>query len=100
MAAGFGLTEDQYAELLAFQNYRCYICQRPARNKRLAVDHDHSCTAGHDPKIGCTLCIRGLLDKNCNFYVLGRLGDDPVALQRGIDYLVDPPYQRLLRGKL
>lgn len=53
----FGLTEEQYDQMLVQQNGVCKICERPSRGRcsRLAVDHDHK-----------TGKIRGLLCMVCN----------------------------------
>lgn len=51
----YGLTPEQYQEMLDSQNGVCAICETPPTDKRLAVDHDHD-----------TGAIRGLLCKNCN----------------------------------
>jgi Recombination endonuclease VII len=51
-----GISEGQYAEMLARQSGACAICLRPCKTgRRLAVDHDHS-----------TGRIRGLLCFRCN----------------------------------
>lgn len=92
--ATFGLTDEQYWAIYAFQQNRCAICQRATgRAKHLAVDHDHRCQAGHPPDQGCRECWRGLLCGPCN-QLLGRY--DPEALQRALDYLTDPPAQQVL----
>lgn len=80
----YGITGEQYAQLLAAQGGVCYICHRKPGAKRLAVDHSH-----------VTGRVRGLLCRNCNRDVLGHLKDDPAALQRAIDYLTETPAQRL-----
>lgn len=60
----YGITEEQYNELLQKQGGCCAVCRRPAEHfhRRLAVDHDHK-----------TLRIRGLLCLNCNRVIVGRL---------------------------
>lgn len=92
--ATYGITENEYWALYEAQGGRCYICQRATgRSKRLAVDHDHSCCP-ETP--ACGRCVRGLLCKLCNRDVLGHLRDSIEALQRGIDYLTNPPARRVL----
>jgi len=76
----FGLSKQEYMDILDSQGGVCYICERKPVNRRLAVDHDHS-----------TGNVRGLLCKGCNRDILGHLRDDPAALQRAIDYLHSPP---------
>jgi hypothetical protein len=75
----------------------CFICQRATgKTKRLAVDHDHDCDAGHDRNMGCPKCIRALLCGPCNRLV-GFL--DAEALARAIEVLTNPPAQRFLLAK-
>lgn len=76
----YGITEDEYTQLLVWQGGRCYICNRRPASKRLAVDHSHT-----------TGAVRGLLCRNCNRNVLGHLREDVLALERAISYLLDPP---------
>lgn len=55
----YGITEEQYASLLASQNGVCKLCQQPPKQKkRLQVDHCHK-----------TNEIRGLLCQDCNLMV-------------------------------
>jgi hypothetical protein len=52
----YGITEEQYQELLKKQNGVCALCCKlPDSNRRLAVDHNHK-----------TGKIRGLLCSRCN----------------------------------
>lgn len=77
----FGITEDQYDELLRKQDGCCAVCKRPADSfkTRLAVDHDHA-----------SMAIRGLLCFKCNKYVVGRHRRDAGAslLKQAYEYLV------------
>lgn len=59
----FGITLDQYEELLNRQENCCAVCKRHKDNFKtnLAVDHDH-----------ITGEIRGLLCTHCNRYHVGR----------------------------
>ncbi|WP_231367689.1 MULTISPECIES: endonuclease VII domain-containing protein [unclassified Thioalkalivibrio] len=73
-----GVTQDEYLALYKKQEGRCGICERRLYSKRyksFCVDHDHS-----------TGRIRGLLCHNCN-RAIGMLKDDPIALQRAIDWV-------------
>jgi hypothetical protein len=80
----YKMTPEQYNNMLIAQNYICAVCQQPCKTERgLAVDHDHSCCPGNK---SCGKCIRGLLCINCN-RGLGMFQDDPVLLNRAIDYL-------------
>jgi hypothetical protein len=64
----YGLTLEQYDEMLASQDGKCFLCgttdTSPKNN--FAVDHDHACCPGSKT---CGKCIRGLLCFNCNFVV-------------------------------
>lgn len=59
----FGITREQYDDILRRQKGCCAICGRHSDEftKRLAVDHDHH-----------TKEIRGLLCSYCNRSILGR----------------------------
>ena len=83
--ARFGLTPDQYKEMLDAQNGACAICCKPektvdprnGRVKALAVDHNHA----NDE-------IRGLLCQNCNKGI-GNLGDSVDILIAAAAYLME-----------
>ena len=80
----YGLTRDDYVDLEKSQNGLCKICgEKEKYNKRLSVDHDHTCCPG---ATSCGKCIRGLLCSRCN-KVLGQLNDNKILLQKMIDYL-------------
>ncbi len=51
----FGLSLEDYKQLLYKQNNVCAICERPDPRQRLSVDHSH-----------ITGKVRGLLCGNCN----------------------------------
>jgi hypothetical protein len=94
----YGISEEKYQELLAWQGDKCYMCGRKPQARRLAIDHDHKCCPG---KISCGKCVRGLLcadnDRGCNHTVLGNITGIPMAM-RVVDYLVMSPFQRMLAG--
>lgn len=80
----YGLTKDDYVDLEKSQNGVCKICgEKEKLNKRLSVDHDHTCCSG--PK-SCGKCIRGLLCSRCN-KVLGQINDNIDLLKKMISYL-------------
>ena len=63
----YGLTPEEYQEMLEAQNHRCAICgisEVHAENSRLCVDHNHD-----------TGEVRGLLCKKCN-QAIGLLQDN------------------------
>jgi len=62
----YGITSEQFDEMLAAQGGGCGICGHTAtkgRWDRLAVDHDHACCA---EKRSCGKCVRGILCGGCN----------------------------------
>lgn len=73
----YGITLEQYEELLAKQGNACAICQKPADyfKTNLAVDHDHM-----------TGEIRGLLCYPCNHKLVGRWREGTI-LRRIADYV-------------
>ena len=86
----FGITLDQYEQLLAEQGGVCAICKSPPPGRRLMpVDHDHD-----------TGVVRGILCHFCNIG-LGMFKDNPKSLSAAIIYLAalaaEPPTCRLWR---
>lgn len=77
----YGITEEQYEEMLTEQGGCCALCGKPPkpggkRNAgRLHVDHDHA-----------TGRVRRLLCNNCN-HGLGTFFDDPDLMRRAADYI-------------
>lgn len=79
----YGLTVDEYNELLRRQRGGCAICGMDNTNAsgtrrqfELSVDHCHD-----------TGRVRGLLCNRCN-RALGLFGDDPAILRKAIAYLL------------
>jgi len=90
----YGLPEGFYQALYEAQGGRCAWCNKATGDaKKLAVDHDHRCCAG---QTSCGKCVRGLLCGVCNQFLGYRMGDNPEVIQRGKDYLREPPAQALL----
>lgn len=76
----FGITVEQYEEMLEAQEGGCAICgttdcQAKTGKSRLAVDHDHD-----------TGKVRGLLCNHCNAG-LGAFRDNTTLLEKAIKYL-------------
>ena len=74
----YGLTLEQFEELLRAQNNRCRICSQEFSTKgrfRPCVDHCHS--VGH---------VRGLLCQNCNT-AIGLLSNSVTRVERLLKYL-------------
>jgi hypothetical protein len=80
----YGITLDQYNDLLAKQGGGCAICGIDVEGeKKLSVDHDHDCCPGSK---SCGKCIRGLLCGSCNRAV-GLMEDNPDLLIAAAKYL-------------
>lgn len=73
----YGITVEQYDEMLENQNHRCLICDKHEDDvkTRLAVDHNH-----------ITGEIRGLLCTYCNHRIVGRHRDGNL-LRKIADYI-------------
>lgn len=72
----YGISSEDYENILIKQQYVCVICQNKCKTGRnLAVDHDHN-----NGK------IRGLLCSSCN-QGLGNFKDSKELLQKAIKYL-------------
>lgn len=73
----FGITLEEYHNIMEKQNHRCAICGEPPEvDQRLfSVDHDHE-----------TGKVRGLLCRGCNVGI-GNLKDDPEILMKAILYI-------------
>ena len=68
----YGITLDEYEAMIVLQQGQCAICQQELP---LEIDHDHA-----------TGAVRGLLCRPCNLSI-GKFEEDPIRLQRAIDYL-------------
>jgi len=72
----YGISQDQYNDMLQSQGGVCAICSKECEiNKRLSVDHCHN-----------TGEIRGLLCSKCNT-ALGQMKDSIENLRKAADYL-------------
>lgn len=81
----FGLTEQNFKEILESQGNKCGICDssEPGGNGTWHVDHDH-----------LTKKIRGILCGKCN-HLLGFAKDSPKILRDAAIYL-EPPTIRVM----
>lgn len=99
----YNIDAATYMRLLASQDGACAICGIKPGSRRLAVDHDHKCCPG---RRSCGACIRGLLCKRCNYYLLGQIckegskGIDHAAgvLTKAVGYLYNPPAKGVIGG--
>jgi DNA-directed RNA polymerase subunit RPC12/RpoP len=76
----YGITLEQYEEILQKQDYKCAVCKRHKDEftKNLAVDHDHK-----------TGEIRGALCTHCNRTIIGRNRDAEIFMN-AYKYLLGP----------
>lgn len=76
----YGITVDQYDQMLKMGNGGCWICGRQPKKMRLAVEHDHGTTNGVKNR------VRGLACHICN---KNRIGiNTPETAKKVLDYLV------------
>lgn len=73
--AAYGMSLDEYQELIKRQGRRCAICGAKQNGRRLSVDHCH-----------VSKKVRGLLCSSCNFG-LGIFKDNPKLLLKAVAYL-------------
>ena len=71
----YGVTPEQYDEILERQGNVCAICATRPNGKELGVDHNHE-----------TGAVRGLLCTNCNG-AIGMLREDPDLFASALRYL-------------
>lgn len=74
----YGMTEEQYQNMLKEQGNVCALCGKPpaeGRYGKLYIDHDHE-----------TKEVRGLIHLGCNV-LIGYAFEDPEVLQSAIEYL-------------
>lgn len=73
----FGITVDEYENLLQKQDNRCAICGKYStiKGQRLAIDHNH-----------LTKKVRGLLCHHCNVGI-GYMRENIQTLKNAIEYL-------------
>ena len=75
LKALYGITPEEYDQILDGQNGCCALCLSPHGKERLHIDHYH-----------VTGVVRGLLCQACNTG-LGKFKEDPDLLRRAIKYL-------------
>jgi Recombination endonuclease VII len=89
----YGITEAEFAQILAAQGSACGMCHEPFEDGQLIhVDHDHDCCK--EKNRSCGKCVRGLLCHACNV-ALGHI-ERRYDLARA--YLDSPPGQLVVRG--
>ena len=73
----YNITPQEYDELLKRYNGTCWICRRPSKTRRLAVDHNHR-----------TKQVRGLLCFRCNRGI-AMFSEDPNILSNAARYIAE-----------
>lgn len=75
----YGLTKEQYLQMLKAQGGRCKICgvDSTILKKKLSIDHNHK-----------TSKVRGLLCDACNCGI-GHFKDDPLLMTKAIEYILN-----------
>jgi hypothetical protein len=79
----YGISSEQYQEMLVAQNFGCAICGTSESAVRKASGKQHALCVDHCHATGK---VRGLLCVNCNI-ALGKFKDNTQTMQRAIDYL-------------
>ena len=79
----YRMTIEDFQKMFFNQNGKCLVCEK---EKKLVVDHDHSCCP---KKITCGKCIRGLVCTSCNT-LLGYLETHKNLLSKAEKYLSNP----------
>lgn len=96
IAYTYGITPEQYQELLEKQNYSCAVCGRHESEftKKLAIDHDHG--TGEIFGLLCTVCNRVLIGKirKSEMYLAAAK-----YLEKGTGWFVPPKQKRKRRRK-
>jgi hypothetical protein len=78
----YGLTEQEYTNLINYKGNRCWICGRPPKNKALSIEHNHVWEKSLAKRnMPIKISIRGLACFQCNNKIIGRTGDRQNAIQ-------------------
>lgn len=92
----YGITVNEYEDMLKAQNGVCWICNSLPKRNRLSVDHKHepgeNCRNPREKRER----VRGLLCWHCNA-ALAKFKDNPQLLRDAADYLEICPGQDVLR---
>ena len=81
--ANYGISSEQYYDLVKRQNNRCGICGRLERRKNYKTGKRQSLSIDHDHASGKN---RGLLCRDCNF-AIGLFEDNAAIVQKAVQYL-------------
>ena len=94
----YGITEAEYNLILKEQHGVCWICGKPPKNRRLAVDHLHVKRDKKTPAADKRKRTRGLLCWACNS-AIAKFKDDPIRLRKAAEYCDTWPAQKILKKK-
>lgn len=84
LLSSFGLTWEDEIVIIEYQGNKCAICEETP-SRRYDLDHDKN-----------TMLPRGFLCGRCN-KGLGLLGDNVEGLEKALEYLHNPPAQKIKR---
>ena len=86
----YGLTDEQFEEMMLPQNRKCHNPGCGVDNVELHLDHDHSCCPPGKfesrTRLSCGSCVRGWLCRPCNVS-LGMLQESPRRIEGLLEYL-------------
>jgi Recombination endonuclease VII len=97
-AKQLGVSDDEYARMLAAQNGGCAICGSPPKTRRLHVDHDHA--SGKVRGLLCHRCNRALPTWIDEFWLCrAAMYLEPVCAGHTVGWLADQRHGRWIKGK-
>jgi hypothetical protein len=79
----YGITPEEYEEMVRQQNNLCAICGKPEERIDIRVNKVVLLSVDHSHKTGK---VRGLLCHSCN-YAVGMFKDNEEALLKAADYI-------------
>lgn len=82
----YGLTIEEWREILARQGNVCAVCRKMPPSGRLCVDHEHVPRWKKMPPEDRKRRVRGILCWTCNHYYVGR-GITIQKAENVVDYL-------------
>lgn len=86
----YGITLQQYDELLERQGGGCAICERPAEVFKTSLCVDHSHKTGEIRGLLCHYCNRRLIGRHTDGELLRKMGD---YVSQGTGWFVPPQFK-------